>query len=83
MTPIVWQYDTLLRNPAVAERARIAEINPVLHYVEILRQPLLGQPILGRHWVVVGVITVLGCARRAGLPAQLPLARRVLGVRRA
>jgi ABC-2 type transport system permease protein len=61
MTPIVWQYDTLLRNPAVAERARIAEINPVLHYVEILRQPLLGQPILGRHWLVVGVITVLGC----------------------
>jgi ABC-2 type transport system permease protein len=61
MTPIVWQYDTLLRNPAVAERARIAEVNPVLHYVEIMRQPLLGQPILGRHWVVVGVITVVGC----------------------
>ena len=61
MTPIVWQYDTLLRNPAVAERARIAEINPVLHYVEIVRQPLLGQPIVGRHWVVVGVITVVGC----------------------
>jgi ABC-2 type transport system permease protein len=61
MTPIVWQYDTLLRNPAVAERARIAEINPVLHFVEILRQPLLGYPILWRHWVVVGVITVLGC----------------------
>jgi ABC-2 type transport system permease protein len=61
MTPIVWQYDTLLRNPAVAERARIAEINPVLHFVEIVRQPLLGQPIAGRHWVVVGVITVVGC----------------------
>ena len=61
MTPIVWQYDTLLRNPAVAERARIAEINPVLHFVEILRQPLLGQPIVGRHWIVVGVITVVGC----------------------
>ena len=61
MTPIVWQYDTLLRNPAVAERARIAEINPVLHYVEILRQPLLGQPIVARNWVVVGVITVVGC----------------------
>ena len=62
MTPIVWQYDTLLRNPAVAERARLAEINPVMHFVEILRQPLLGQPIVGRHWAVVGVITVVGCA---------------------
>jgi ABC-2 type transport system permease protein len=61
MTPIVWQYETLLRNPAVAERARIAELNPVMHFVEILRQPLLGDPIVGRHWMVVGVITVVGC----------------------
>jgi ABC-2 type transport system permease protein len=61
MTPIVWQYDTLLRNPAVAERARIAELNPVMHFVEILRQPMLGQPIVWRHWYVVGVITVAGC----------------------
>src|SRR3712207_8343272 len=45
----------LLRNPAVAERARIAEINPVMHFVEILRQPLLGQPIVWRHWYIVGV----------------------------
>ena len=61
MTPIVWQYETLLRNPAVAERARIAELNPVLHFVEILREPLLGEPIVVRHWLVVGVITVVGC----------------------
>jgi ABC-2 type transport system permease protein len=60
MTPIVWQYDTLLRNPAVAGRARIAEINPVLHYVEILRQPLLGKPIVWHHWYVVIGITVVG-----------------------
>jgi len=61
MTPIVWQYDTLLKNPAVAERARIAELNPVMHFVEILRQPLLGQPIVWRHWYVVAAITVVGC----------------------
>jgi ABC-2 type transport system permease protein len=61
VTPIVWQYDTLLKNPAVAERARIAELNPVLHFVEILREPLLGEPIVWRHWAVVGVITVAGC----------------------
>jgi ABC-2 type transport system permease protein len=61
VTPIVWQYDTLLKNPAVAERARIAELNPVLHYVEILREPLLGEPIVWHHWAVVGVITVAGC----------------------
>ena len=52
---------TLLRNPAVAERARIAEINPVLHFVEIIRQPLLGRDIVWHHWIVVGAITVVGC----------------------
>ncbi|MGI5126764.1 ABC transporter permease [Pseudonocardia sp. CA-107938] len=62
MTPIVWQYDTLLKNPHVAERARIAEINPVMHFVEILRQPMLGQPIVWHHWIVVGAISVVGCA---------------------
>jgi ABC-2 type transport system permease protein len=32
----------------------------VLHYLEILREPLLGEPIVWRHWAVVAVITVLG-----------------------
>ncbi|WP_372451497.1 galactan export ABC transporter permease subunit Wzm/RfbD [Pseudonocardia oceani] len=62
MTPIVWQYDTLLKNPAVAERARIAELNPVMHFVEILRQPMLGQEIAWRHWYIAGAITVVGIA---------------------
>jgi ABC-2 type transport system permease protein len=62
LTPIVWDYGTLAANPAVAQRARLAELNPVLHYLEILREPMLGDPIVWRHWVVVGVITVLGWA---------------------
>ncbi|ODU01330.1 MAG: sugar ABC transporter permease [Pseudonocardia sp. SCN 72-86] len=62
MTPIVWSYDRLQANPAVAERARIAELNPVLHFIEILRQPMLGDSITWRHWIVVGVITVVGWA---------------------
>jgi ABC-2 type transport system permease protein len=62
MTPIVWSYDRLQENPAVAERARIAELNPVLHFIEILREPMLGDAITWRHWIVVGVITVVGWA---------------------
>ncbi|WP_420821666.1 ABC transporter permease [Pseudonocardia acidicola] len=64
MTPIVWSYEQLRssNNPAVAERARIAEINPVLHFIEILRRPLLGESFIGRYWIVVGVITVIGWA---------------------
>ncbi len=64
LTPIVWIYDDLLNspNPAIAERARLAEFNPFLHYVEIIRRPLLGQDQVWRHWVVVLVITVVGWA---------------------
>ncbi|WP_374754883.1 ABC transporter permease [Pseudonocardia sp. N23] len=60
MTPIVWSYDRLRDNPAVAERAQIAELNPVMHFVEILRQPMLGDTIVWRHWLIVGIITVVG-----------------------
>ena len=62
MTPIVWSYEILKSNPAVGERARLAELNPVMHFVEILRRPLLGQEQVLRYWIVVGVITVVGWA---------------------
>ncbi|MGY1604121.1 galactan export ABC transporter permease subunit Wzm/RfbD [Geodermatophilus sp. SYSU D00815] len=64
LTPIVWMYDTLLNspNPTIAERAQLAELNPFLHFIEIIRRPLLGQPQELRFWVVVLVITVVGWA---------------------
>ena len=58
MTPIVWSYERLKSNPLAA----YVELNPVMHFVEIVRQPLLGQPIVWRHWAVAGAITVVGCA---------------------
>ncbi|MBM7805803.1 ABC-2 type transport system permease protein [Geodermatophilus bullaregiensis] len=62
LTPIVWVYDELVNspNPAIAERARLAEFNPFLHFVEIVRRPLLGQDQVWRHWFVVLAITVVG-----------------------
>ncbi len=64
LTPIVWVYDELVNspNPDIAERARLAEFNPFLHFLEIVRRPLLGQDQLWRHWAVVLVITVVGWA---------------------
>lgn len=63
MTPIVWSYEHLRSlGGAIAERARLAELNPFLHYVEILRRPMIGESFEPRHWVVVLVITVLGWA---------------------
>jgi ABC-2 type transport system permease protein len=64
LTPIVWIYDDLVHspNPSVAERARLAEFNPLLHFVEIIRQPMLGEDQQLRHWIVVLVITIVGWA---------------------
>ncbi|MCP2258105.1 ABC-2 type transport system permease protein [Streptoalloteichus tenebrarius] len=57
MTPVAWIYDsTLLKN---SPRVKYAELNPFLHYVEMIRQPMLGQTIVWRHWAVVLVATVL------------------------
>ena len=60
LTPIVWSIDILKDNEAARERASLVELNPVFHFLEILRQPLLGQEIVGRYWLVAGTITVIG-----------------------
>lgn len=62
MTPIVWVYDQLLDDPRTAQRARFVELNPFLHFVEIIRRPMLGQSMDGHwhNWMVAGVITVIG-----------------------
>jgi ABC-type polysaccharide/polyol phosphate export permease len=64
LTPIVWIYDDFLNsnNPTIAERARLAEFNPFLHFIEIVRRPLLGEDQELRYWIVVLVITVVGWA---------------------
>lgn len=62
LTPIVWVYEQFANHPdpEIARRAKLAELNPFMHFVQIIRQPLLGQSIELRHWVVAGAITVAG-----------------------
>ena len=50
--------DHVSRTPVADRRLR----RYLLHYVEIIRQPLLGLPIAWHHWYVVGAITLVGCA---------------------
>ena len=67
MTPIIWNAETLERQGA-GRWAKIIELNPLLHYLDILRAPLLGAQQEPRHWIVVGVLTVLGwCAAALAL----------------
>jgi len=64
LTPIVWIYEDLLNSPneTIAARAQLAELNPFLHFMEIIRRPMLGASFELRHWVVVLVITAVGWA---------------------
>jgi ABC-2 type transport system permease protein len=59
MTPIIWNDQTLDRQGA-GSWGRIVELNPLLHYLDIVRAPLLGAPQEMRHWVVVVVLTLIG-----------------------
>ena len=61
MTPIVWTTQTLKEQGGeVAQRARIAEINPLYHYLEIVRAPMIGEPVEAYHWWIVIGFTVVG-----------------------
>lgn len=63
MTPIVWTTDILTANFGGGDtswRSLVAELNPLYHYVQILRAPLIGNEQSWHHWVVVVAFTVVG-----------------------
>lgn len=63
MTPIVWNADILTKKaPELGWRANLADLNPLYHYIEIIRDPLIGQDQLLYHWIVVLGCTIGGWA---------------------
>ncbi|QYH18943.1 ABC transporter permease [Corynebacterium aquatimens] len=61
VTPIVWTTETLkAQGGEVAQRALLAEINPLYHYLEIVRAPLIGRPLADYHWWIVLGCTAVG-----------------------
>ncbi|MEU2033250.1 ABC transporter permease [Nocardia amamiensis] len=60
LTPVMWTTKTLESQVGTGDRAKLAELVPTFHYLEIVRAPLLGEPQELRHWLVVGAITLLG-----------------------
>ncbi|WP_227978859.1 ABC transporter permease [Nocardia spumae] len=61
LTPVMWTTKSLHdQGGSVSERAKLVELVPTYHYLEIVRAPLLGDPVHARSWLVVGVITVVG-----------------------
>ncbi|MYR07467.1 ABC transporter permease [Gordonia sp. SID5947] len=62
MTPIIWSTQSL-GNTAAGEkssRLKLVELNPMFHYLEISRGPLLGQSVEFYHWAIVIGCTVVG-----------------------
>lgn len=61
VTPIVWMTQTLNdQGGAISERAKLAQLNPLYHYMEVVRAPLIGAELPVYHWWVVLACTVLG-----------------------
>lgn len=61
LTPVMWNTKSLEeQGGSVANRAKLAEVIPTFHYLEIVRSPLLGDDQQLYHWVIVGTITVVG-----------------------
>ncbi|TXI50788.1 galactan export ABC transporter permease subunit Wzm/RfbD [Mycolicibacter arupensis] len=69
MTPIIWNYETL-RQQGATRWMNVVELNPLMHYLEIVRAPLLGAHQSLRHWAVVLVLTVVGWAVAAAVLRQ-------------
>lgn len=61
LTPVMWKAQALASHVnGGSSRARLVEIVPTYHYLEIVRAPLLGEPQALRHWAIVLAITVVG-----------------------
>jgi ABC-2 type transport system permease protein len=81
LTPIVWTADGLInQGGAVAERARLVEINPLYHYVDILRAPMLGAPQACVPLVDRARHNCFRLRTDAAGDATISISRRVLGV---
>jgi ABC-2 type transport system permease protein len=56
-TPISWPLDTFKQQ--VGGAVWIVQLNPLFHFVQIVRQPMVGQAVDWWSWVIAGALTVL------------------------
>lgn len=60
LVPITWPLDTLIRN--APDKVWLIELNPLFHFVQIVREPLIGQRLDWWSWAVAGGLTALAWA---------------------
>jgi len=54
VTPIMWKAE-MLRG-----QAWVAQVNPLYHFIEVIRSPLLAQGPAWGSWMAIGMITAIG-----------------------
>lgn len=59
LTPIIWYTDSV---PTGSLRAQLMRLNPLYHFVEVFRAPVMGQPVEMVSVVIVCAMTVVGLA---------------------
>jgi ABC-type polysaccharide/polyol phosphate export permease len=57
LTPIIWHADTM---PAGSIRGALMRFNPFYHMIEIVRAPILGQPVAESSLYYLGIMTIVG-----------------------
>jgi ABC-2 type transport system permease protein len=53
VTPVFWlvpAHDSL--------RSKVANLNPIYHFIEILRAPIMGQPVSPHHWIYASAFAI-------------------------
>jgi ABC-type polysaccharide/polyol phosphate export permease len=56
ITPIFWPA------AALGPNRWLAEFNPIYAAIDVMRAPLLGQPTEPYSWLILAIVTMLGCA---------------------
>jgi len=54
LTPVIWVAED------VGTQSRLANFNPITHFIAIVREPLLDGRVIMSHWWIVGAISVIG-----------------------
>jgi ABC-2 type transport system permease protein len=65
LTPIVWPIDQLQAGAGRAAASwalPIIQLNPLFHFIQIVRAPLIGQAVSIYSWIAVVAITIVGWA---------------------
>ncbi len=57
LSPIMWKLDMLN-----TKNRFLAYVNPLYHFIEVIRAPLLGEPLRGISWIATSTLLIVGSA---------------------